>query len=261
MRTLLAGPWVGEFGWELFCWQGHLRRIAKDYDKVAVACKPGHGGLYTDFADKIIEHPVSSGNTNMFMCESEHGNCLYGKYDCTDYIGGHFNIGFPIDNPEHASVNFKNQEFMRYGSKSKSRMFDLVIHARSTSKLGTNNRNWSKEKWKELVSLFPDTSIVCIGSKEASLHFEGTTDMRGIPIDQLTDVLASSRVTVGPSSGPIHLASLCGCSHVVWSGSTHNKLRYEKYWNPHNTPVEYIHTATGWDADIDEVMQAIRKIT
>lgn len=36
MKTLLASHWVGEFGWELFGWQGHLRRISKEYDKTNI---------------------------------------------------------------------------------------------------------------------------------------------------------------------------------------------------------------------------------
>jgi len=28
-ENILAGPWVGEFGWELFCYQGYLRKFPR----------------------------------------------------------------------------------------------------------------------------------------------------------------------------------------------------------------------------------------
>ncbi len=65
-KLLLAGPWVGEFGWELFCWQGHLRRISKNYNKTivkrsklyfydtAIACSL----LNISKLDHILNHPL-----------------------------------------------------------------------------------------------------------------------------------------------------------------------------------------------------------
>ena len=32
MKTLIAGPWVGEFGWELAAWQGYIRALSKNFD-------------------------------------------------------------------------------------------------------------------------------------------------------------------------------------------------------------------------------------
>jgi len=26
---LIAGPWLGEFGWELFAWQGYVRYVSE----------------------------------------------------------------------------------------------------------------------------------------------------------------------------------------------------------------------------------------
>ena len=38
MKTLFAGPFVGEFGWELFCWQGILRQYVEisNFDNVII---------------------------------------------------------------------------------------------------------------------------------------------------------------------------------------------------------------------------------
>ena len=81
--------------------------------------------------------------------------------------------------------------------------------------------------------------VACIGTKKSSGHIDGTDDLRDIPMDKLIGVLSNSRCCFGPSSGPMHLASLCGTPHVVWS-IMYNHIRYTKNWNPHNTPVLFL---------------------
>ena len=54
--TLFAGPFLGEFGWELLCWQGFVRKVSRRYKTVIVYCPEGREALYRDFADRIIPH-------------------------------------------------------------------------------------------------------------------------------------------------------------------------------------------------------------
>ena len=70
---LLAGPWVGEFGWELFGWQGFLREhVQKNkYDEVIIASRPGHEVLYSDFCTKFLPCEVNSKKTSFFRCYDE----------------------------------------------------------------------------------------------------------------------------------------------------------------------------------------------
>ena len=56
MRKLYAGPWVGEFGWELCSWVPSLRHIAENYDHITVEIQPGMEYLY-EFADEFIINP------------------------------------------------------------------------------------------------------------------------------------------------------------------------------------------------------------
>ena len=54
-----AGPFIGEFGWELCYWQGWLRKIKKDFlqkDELIICSYPGRYPLY-EFADKFLELP------------------------------------------------------------------------------------------------------------------------------------------------------------------------------------------------------------
>ena len=55
-KTLFAGPWLGEFGWELLCWQGFVRKVSRGYERTVVYCPAGREALYADFADTVIPH-------------------------------------------------------------------------------------------------------------------------------------------------------------------------------------------------------------
>src|ERR1019366_9805888 len=45
-RKLLAGPYVGEFGYELMQWQAFVRALRPRYDEVHVLTYPGRAYLY-----------------------------------------------------------------------------------------------------------------------------------------------------------------------------------------------------------------------
>ena len=53
MGVLYAGPWKGEFGWELCGWNPAVRSLAKQYDRVVVASHAASEYLY-EFADEFI---------------------------------------------------------------------------------------------------------------------------------------------------------------------------------------------------------------
>jgi len=36
MKKLIAGPWVGEFGWELFAWQAYVRALSRNFDHTTI---------------------------------------------------------------------------------------------------------------------------------------------------------------------------------------------------------------------------------
>ncbi len=57
--NFFAGPFIGEFGWELCYWHGWLRKIKKNYlknEKLIVSSFPGRQPLY-EFADEFISLP------------------------------------------------------------------------------------------------------------------------------------------------------------------------------------------------------------
>lgn len=222
-----------ELGWFLMRWQGHLRYLAES-EPVIVDCEEWQRPLVDDFA---------------------------------------FGFGHPL--PDEKSVKYtkhlgtkKNlkQRFIRYGTEGKQG-YDIVIHARNIDK-GVH-RNWCEEKWVELLTNLYDYSIVFVGTKNGSRGFKPGygDDKRGLSLEELCDIMRNSRLFIGESSGPAHLASLCGLSHLVitdnkkwrvgWKKTT-NWNRYKKLWNPLSTPA-YILDQDNYDPPVEKVLRAIDK--
>ena len=123
-------------------------------------------------------------------------------------------------------------ELIKFGNAIPDKKYDVLIHPRKR----IHNRpwdNWETEKWNELLSNNLGR-VGMIGLKNQTFNIEGIDDLRSLPLKETCDYLRSSSLIIGPSSGPMHLATLCGCPQVVWSDRPNTLLRYEKTWNPFN---------------------------
>jgi len=256
-KILLAGPWIGEFGYELFCWQGHIRRLSKDYGKTIVIGRPGHNILYSDFVDEYIEFDPDSYLTNGWRCEgSKPYKDLVSSIEHTNYIDGQFDIGmnYTGDILNDRQGLFFNQVYNKYESNTEIESYDILFHGRN--KKSGDVRNWDRDNWVKLSKSLEGCKIASIGNDE-SFHIEGTDDLRGVSLNDLVGVMNKSKLIVGPSSGPMHLASLCGLKHLVWS-EEFNRLRYEKYWNPFGTEVIF-HTGGDWNPKVEDIKNIINE--
>jgi len=257
MRTRVwIGPWVGEFGWELMMWQGHARTYAKNFKEVYVSSRPEMEYLYRDFATKFIPHDIR-GETDCDGCNGKrYTNYLNNKIDArTDILFPPRK--YPVE-WVHKTLGreiFKKQTFIKYGKKTGKYNFDILIHARCTNKKKSSNRNY--KSWNELIHKLSKYKVACIGSKDASKHIQGTIDMRGVSLEKLCNMMADSKLVIGPSSGPMHLASLCGTTHIVFTYEK-NKIRYEKCWNPFDTKAIVL-VDENWQPKVSTVMKAIKE--
>jgi len=71
--------------------------------------------------------------------------------------------------------------------------------------------------------------------------------------------MASSYVMVGPSSGPIHFAALCGLPQVTWVGKPvgpRGVRRYTQHWNPFKVPVRVLYDSK-WNPSVDTVLDNV----
>jgi ADP-heptose:LPS heptosyltransferase len=273
VKTLIALPWVGEFGWELFSWQAVLRKAKIDggFDKVICWTRPGREALYSDFAEVRLYDPKANASgyylhdedaekkkKNQERVDSEIEKLVAeftNDTDCSFISPGLCSDGVPYCDRPHI------QKFITFGKKCDDKSYDVLIHGRNREY--RDDENWSSDNWKALVSLLKKDklSVATVGCKKDGLGIDGVDDLRGIPLSELVDYMASSKLIIGPSSGPMHLASLCRCPHLVWSGSEPNRERYETKWNPHNTDAYYLGEDTGgWHPDMYEVYKEIIRV-
>lgn len=252
MARLIVGPWVGEFGWELCCWQGYARTLAREFDEVVCISRTGHDLLYDDFCDEFIAYDPDNryalnAKASGFRHEDVHSRHLAEGSYLMEPSAYHCN-GFPAWAGQFLFDGREvGQTFRRYGRRDPANAYDMVVHLRHRD----DWRNWPRENLEEVVRHFLSAGlrVACVGSLRESLPVEGCDNLRGVALRELADTLASSQLILGCSSGVMHFASLCGCPQVVVSAKG-NKLRYETAWNPFQTPVLVINEE-GWKASAD----------
>lgn len=267
-KHLIAGPWVGEFGWELFAWQAYIRSLSQHYEKTTVICRPSSHELYADFASEYIYFSPNKGQADSFFMHGldfhdsikdilSNGNALEKGTSLLvpRRIGWpphtHWSEGFPfgkhVVKPKY--INFSDG----IEKQIDDLQYDYIFHIRDRKLRRADN--WSLDNWRRLRDMIGPTlgggKIACIGTTSDSAHIEDTDDLRGVELSTLFKIMGSATAVFGPSSGPMHLASLCGAPHVVWSHSG-NRDRYEKNWNPLKTPVLFL-DEWNWHPDPEDV--------
>jgi len=240
-EIIFAGPWIGEFGWELFCWQSYLRKIASQYD-VIVSSRQDREYLYRDFCKEFFPFIVN-GRPDAWKCRGFRQKELRAELwrsfsDCQ------------IIKPQ----KMKGPQLHRkYGQANPALKYDYLIHARSRNH--RKEANWSIKNWMKLVKRLKGR-IASVGSSGQSFLVPGTKDLRGIELENLANICASSRLILGPSSGPLHFAALCGCPVLAWSGLHRSKRRYLRSWNPFQAPA-YCYNDEGWTPSVEKVLQIV----
>lgn len=257
MKTLLAGPWIGEFGWELFEWQSFIRHRSQFYDKVIVSSRPGHEILYQDFADEFIPY------------KSEERDCC-----------GWTNYTTPTNISQFSNVKCTHwlrpcrylqgrQRFIPYGKYDEKNSFDIVFAARDIT-VSSNYKKPAKQKqqrncfgqteWKKIADFLLEKNLkICsIGLSTSTQWINGTVNKQNISLEQLSTILKSSKLCIGPSSGMMHFASLCECPHLVWTSSK-NIEKYKNKWNPFKTIVKFIINEE-WNPDVYSIIDKLNNI-
>jgi hypothetical protein len=229
---------------------------------MTVLCEYGKALLYEDFA-KVFEVEPSE-----LIRDCQHALTLKGaKLVREDYenrvmmiAGGAKKCITPID----LAVTWRGgppaPRFSLYKSYKQDILFGrtrVAIHARNYQH---GDRNWSVEKWGDLVARLSVNGVkefVSIGRKDAAFHIEGTTDGRGVSLEDLAIDLSVCDFIVGPSSGPLAFAMLCETPVVWWSGHAKNGPRFDAIWNPFD--VKVTHVANNWNPTVQQVYSACPK--
>lgn len=261
MKTLLAGCDSIEFGWNVCTWIPYLRRKAQKFEHVVIVCKPENEYLYRDFADDF-EYYTAKGTPDMWY--RDRFPTKKAKIP-KNIISKHPGAKIVIPNKD-ACLN-GSRLFFKYGTYEPKLRYDLVIHARAEAKWGRQDRNWDVYKYVKLLKDLRNEKYISacsVGTKEGAYHVPGTEDLRGVELESLCNVMTSSKLTIGVSSGPMHLAHLCKCPILVWTYdkkekaiSANNKKRYTKLWRAWETPVK-VFDESGWKPPVNSIATRIR---
>lgn len=252
MRTLFTDASYAEFGWELMSWQGYVRKVARAFDRVVVCTTKGLEPLYADFGSEFLVHTVPMIRDCFNRREifdknawSEYQSQIADCYRRAQRDGEVKTLAATKYIPPD------QQSFVCYGdagrAKERGDVYDVVIHARN--KRGGNSYydiyNWPIEWWTKGVAALRDKGlrVAATGTKSSALAPANADDLRDLDLGRLMDLMSASTLIVGPSSGPMHLAALCGLPRLVWgtkkfSTSTQmdDRTRYNERWNPFKVP-------------------------
>ena len=254
LKTLLIGHDCIEWGWTIAAWVPYCRFMSQRYEKTIVVCRKANKYLYEDFADNFIYYD-KRGETDRWLFNRKKI-----KMPKSIKIKG---ASVRTPNRERCMSKAK-KKYLQYGELTKNSGFDILIHARAR-KQGQTQVNWPTRKYVKMMENFPKMTVASIGTKEDAYCIPGTTDLRGTCLKNLCNIMRSSKIVVGTSSGPLHLASHCGTPHVVITSNEYrkcikgtNRYRYTSLWNPFKTPVEVI-DKYGWNAPVEPVVKAVGK--
>jgi len=260
-KTLLT-HFTGELGHELMSWQSYVRALSRKYDKTIVITRPLNGALYTDFADEIHYYTPSTNKANHSKCVDDMPENYYEQFEYDDIIPANSTIAKWLPG-RGVWINRKfflkgmMPEWRKFGKIGAAEKHDIIFHCRSTNKLNSSRRNYPADKWLDLVDSLRGLKMACIGTEDASLWLPGTDDYRGVGLQRVMDLMANARLVVGSSSGPLHLASLCGAPHLVISDKI-NRLRYMESWNYFRTECLFL-SEYGWKPPPQIVEEMIKE--
>lgn len=280
-NKLFAGPWVGEFGWEVFAWQAYVRKIAENYDHVTVCSRPDRKFLYEDFINDFVPFIPSSDASSMWACYGMNADEFAdftppGDVDWLDprkVLPEIFQKRRQLPNltvlekftpPGQKFIQYRG--FTEYAPVEK---FDIVIHAANRTDAKAEKawapKNWPIEHWNTFVKAFSNSNlnIACVGRPDQAHAIEGVQDLRGLPLREVANILGKCRLCVGCSDGLLNFAALCGTPRLIWSpGGTEGEKnidRHTRCWNPFNAPAKMLIHKT-WQIPPEIVIKAAREM-
>jgi hypothetical protein len=276
MNRLIAGPWIGEFGWEIFCWQGYLRAIAPKFESVTIISRPGNQYLYQDFAHEYIEYDTDLLNTTMWI------NREYSR-EALKFAQSHVRTGdtwaepdriwrnIPRPGGEKLVISLQPQKFIPYTGEPTLNLideieYDIIFHARNRGCYDSGFRNWDKFHADRVAAEFKGYRMASVGLSDSAHLVAGTDDMRNVSLKHLASFISKAKLLVGPMSGPSHFATLCRTLQVIWVTKAIHETRGRDWWNPFETPV-YCITASDdvwrgrkyWIPPVEEITELINK--
>jgi len=238
MKTLVAGPWVGEFGWELISWQAWVRIRSQGYKQVVVSAPAGHEALY-DTATVFVPHTMSGKKDCWRLLTPNPSEQARVEQELSKYRGDRMRPGGYVK-PEH-------QQFVKLGDKKRVNAedrYDVLIHIRGP--VGKRSYHaWNPHDAAAVVKGLAGMRVGCIGTEAPAV--DGADDLRNLPLNRLCDLIAAAQLVISPASGPALLSGLCGTPYLCWTDGGYRSAvrenddkRTRGSWNPLGTPCKVL---------------------
>jgi hypothetical protein len=242
-RHLIAGPYVGEFGYEVMQWQGYVRARRSAYESVHVLTYPGRDYLYEGCSVHHHDVELRTAGYNYGSMEPterhRRAHALAAELGLTDY--DIFDTSLLCT--RYHKMLFWRQEFRLFREAPKpGGQRDVAFHFRAIDKTGPDrSRNYRRELAEEIVRLGSAAGwrMICVGHPDYSLCPEGVEDLRSVDLRETVAALCSVRLLAGELSGPFHLANLCGVPTAFFADG---QWRIDNClgWNPFRVPLYVI---------------------
>lgn len=264
MKRLLVPIYLGELGWELINYVPHVQFLTRRFlpDEVHVVCRPGREALYpmgTHFYTVKVNDKNASGNS---------GGVQPARFnDLAKKLAARTDILKVVPSPKKGMRYYDRRIFPKYVAPANPRYKlgpnSVVLTVRGRSH-HARLKNWAADKWVTLCNflLKKKYTPVVTGLIE-TVRFEppkGCVNLMGqTTLADMISLFHQAKFVVGQSTGPAHLASLCGTPHAIW-GPDRIEGRYLKSWNPHRTIVAYEKCGKGFDCSIHNAIKLIDRL-
>jgi len=259
IKTVIFGSDSIEFGWAVSTWIPAMRFAARRFKRVVAVCNERNRYLYEDFATDFEFYEQKGKHDMWYVGRRPDILPKVPKRIRRKYEGATYYV------PSRNKCLDWPRLYHRYGMPDPGKKYDLVIHARAETKYEQTDRNWPVEYYEMMLRLLDKPMRICsIGTK--AHHIPGTDDLRGIDLKSLCDILTSSCLCIGPSSGPMHLAHACACPILVWTDwkkqraiKTTNRVRYLKLWRANDSQVT-IYDSEDWQPQPRSIANKIKEL-
>jgi hypothetical protein len=256
MSTLFAGPFIGEFGMELFEFQAYIRAMSRKHTRTIVSSRPAHEFLYKDFCDKYIPYEPGSVNGDGYECIHHKDVPLIHEQYSPDTLVRVLDLKSYLD-----LLSGKPKQFHSYKIEAQKQV-DVCFCCRYFNEGADTKleRNWRYDNCIEVAKqlMAAGYTVASVGLSASCRLIPDTENFLDIDMESLASLLSGSRLVVGPSSGLMHFAALCETPLLTW-GSTHLESRYRVDWNPFKSFVQYL-CADDWNPSVEKLTAEILKI-